>query len=216
MRAREWVVASTLLLALTACGERDQPEKAQSQDPGAEQAMPGEGEPSDMTGEDGAKAADETEGGKDTAGSSGAESPSAPAQLPAEVDIWQSPSELELGGVKLNLGSDLWLNSMPVIGDDGTSPANKLFASIKLLAQDMKPLPQGVEVLQVMIVQGDQQWLASEGLDIRAAGEMSVEVALSGGPEWVPGSKADIAVTVLFKGSEHILVEKGIVIDQVY
>ncbi|MGF1699721.1 hypothetical protein L4D09_05315 [Photobacterium makurazakiensis] len=139
-----------------------------------------------------------------------------PVQLPADVDIWQSPEVLELSGVKLHLGSELWLNTMPVIGDDGTSPANKLYASIKLLTQEMKTLPEGIEVVQVMVAQEEQQWLAKDELDIRAEGDMSLEAALHGGPEWLPGSKADIAVTVSFDGHEHTLIEKGVLINQVF
>ena len=91
-----------------------------------------------------------------------------PVTLPAEIDIWQSPEELVLSDVTVYLGSELWLNSMPVIGDDGSKPANKLHASVRLLSREMKPLPSGVEIMQVMIAQDDQQWLAQENLEVRA------------------------------------------------
>lgn len=139
-----------------------------------------------------------------------------PATLPAEVDIWQSPQELVLSDVTVYLGSELWLNSMPVIGDDGSQPANKLHASIRLLTRDMKPLPQGVEISQVMVAQDDQQWLGQENLDVRSEGEMSLEVSLRGGPEWLPGSKADIAVTVLYQGQEQVLIQRGVLVSQVF
>ncbi|MGF1738222.1 hypothetical protein [Photobacterium satsumensis] len=139
-----------------------------------------------------------------------------PATLPAEVDIWQSPQELVLSDVTVYLGSELWLNSMPVIGDDGSQPANKLHASIRLLTRDMKPLPQGVEISQVMVAQDDQQWLGQENLDVRSEGEMSLEVSLRGGPEWLPGSKADIAVTVLYQGQEQVLIQRNVLISQVF
>ncbi|WEM41910.1 hypothetical protein PTW35_15075 [Photobacterium sp. DA100] len=139
-----------------------------------------------------------------------------PVTLPAEVDIWQSPQELVLSDVAVYLGSELWLNSMPVIGDDGSKPADKLHASIRLLTRDMKPLPQGVEILQVMVAQDDQQWLGQENLDVRSEGEMSLEVSLRGGPEWLPGSKADIAVTILYQGQEQIVVQRDVLISQVF
>lgn len=139
-----------------------------------------------------------------------------PATLPAEVDIWQSPQELVLSDVTVYLGSELWLNSMPVIGDDGSQPANKLHASIRLLTRDMKPLPQGVEISQVMVAQDDQQWLGQENLDVRSEGEMSLEVSLRGGPEWLPGSKAYIAVTVLYQGQEQVLIQRGVLVSQVF
>ncbi|MGR5064135.1 hypothetical protein [Photobacterium sp. DNB22_13_2] len=139
-----------------------------------------------------------------------------PAALPAEVDIWQSPQELVLSDATVYLGSELWLNSMPVIGDDGSQPANKLHASIRLLTRDMKPLPQGVEILQVMVAQEDQQWLGQENLDVRSEGEMSLEVSLRGGPEWLPGSKADIAVTVLYQGQEQVLIQRDVLVSQVF
>ena len=139
-----------------------------------------------------------------------------PVTLPAEVDIWQSPEELVLSDVTVYLGSELWLNSMPVIGDDGSKPANKLHASVRLLSREMKPLPSGVEIMQVMIAQDDQQWLAQENLEVRAEGEMSLEVSLRGGPEWLPGSKAEIAVTVLYQGQEQILIQRDVLISQVF
>ena len=139
-----------------------------------------------------------------------------PVTLPAEIDIWQSPQDLVLSDVTVYLGSELWLNSMPVIGDDGSQPANKLHASIRLLSRDMKPLPSGVEIMQVMIAQDDQQWLAQENLEVRSEGEMSLEVSMRGGPEWVPGSKADIAVTVLYQGQEQVVIQRDVLISQVF
>ena len=139
-----------------------------------------------------------------------------PVTLPAEIDIWQSPQELVLSEVTVYLGSELWLNSMPVIGDDGSQPANKLHASIRLLTRDMKPLPTGVEIMQVMIAQDDQQWLAQENLEVRSEGEMSLEVSMRGGPEWLPGSKADIAVTVLYQGQEQVVIQQEVLISQVF
>lgn len=140
----------------------------------------------------------------------------APVQLPTGADIWQSPEELALAGVTIYLGSELWLNSMPVIGDDGTQPATKLFASVRVQTRDMKPLPKGVEVTQVLLVQDKQQWLVQQDLEVRSEGSKSLELALRGGPEWLPGSKADIAVTVLYQGKEHTLVQKAVPISQVF
>ncbi|KLV04387.1 hypothetical protein ABT56_14690 [Photobacterium aquae] len=139
-----------------------------------------------------------------------------PTTLPAELDLWQSPSEITLADTVIHLGSALWLNSMPVIGDDGSTPANKLFASVRLLPAEKQAFPDGVDILQVLIAQDDEQWLAKQDLDVRRDGERGIEVALRGGPEWIPGSKADIALTLLYKGKEYVLVEKGIVIEQVY
>lgn len=186
--------AKALLLAagivlVAGCGERAQEEETESKDPAVveEQAEP-EAPPVEEV----------------------------PVTLPVEIDIWQSPQELVLSDVTVYLGSELWLNSMPVIGDDGSQPANKLHASIRLLTRDMKPLPAGVEIMQVMIAQDDQQWLAQENLEIRSEGEMSLEVSMRGGPEWLPGSKADIAVTVLYQGQEQVVIQQEVLISQVF
>ncbi|AJR09888.1 hypothetical protein C9J03_10270 [Photobacterium gaetbulicola] len=186
--------AKALLLAagmvlVAGCGERAQDQEAPSQDPAVAEEL----------------AVQEAAPVEDV-----------PVTLPAEIDIWQSPQELVLSDVAVYLGSELWLNSMPVIGDDGSQPADKLHASIRLLTRDMKPLPQGVEILQVMVAQGDQQWLGQENLDVRSEGEMSLEVSLRGGPEWPAGSKADIAVTVLYQGQELIVVQRDVLISQVF
>ena len=186
--------AKTLLLAagmvmVVGCGERAQEQGAEPKEPAVAQEQ---GESETPPAED------------------------VPVTLPAEIDIWQSPQELVLSDTTVYLGSELWLNSMPVIGDDGSKPANKLHASIRLLTRDMKPLPKGVEILQVMVAQDDQQWLGQENLEVRSEGEMSLEVSLRGGPEWLPGSKADIAVTVLYKGQEQVLIQQGVLINQVF
>ena len=177
------------MVLVAGCGERAQEEETESKDPAVveEQAEP-EAPPVEEV----------------------------PVTLPAEIDIWQSPQELVLSDVTVYLGSELWLNSMPVIGDDGSQPANKLHASIRLLTRDMKPLPAGVEIMQVMIAQDDQQWLAQENLEIRSEGEMSLEVSMRGGPEWLPGSKADIAVTVLYQGQEQVVIQQEVLISQVF
>ncbi|MGF1725984.1 hypothetical protein [Photobacterium nomapromontoriensis] len=140
----------------------------------------------------------------------------APVALPSSVDIWQSPEEITLAGVTLYLGSELWLNSMPVIGDDGTQPAMKLFAAVRVLTRDIKPLPKGVEVTQVLLEQDKQQWLVQQDLEVRANDDKSLELALRGGPEWLSGSKVDVAVTVLYQGKEQTLVQKAVLISQVF
>ncbi|MBV1839662.1 hypothetical protein [Photobacterium ganghwense] len=139
-----------------------------------------------------------------------------PVKLPAEVDIWQSPTELDLEGTKVTLHSALWLNTMPVIGEDGSVPANKLFASIKVVTADDKPLPKGVEIMQVMMAQDDEQWLSQNNLDVRVLEKQGLEIAINGGPEWLPGGKANIAVTLLYKGQEHVLVETGVLLEQAH
>lgn len=144
------------------------------------------------------------------------EADTTPAQLPHAVDMWQSPEQIVLGKVPLHLGSELWLNSMPVIGDDGANPARKLFASIRLLAADHQALPKGVAITQVLLEQGEQQWLVQQQLDIRRDGNKSLEVALRGGPEWQPQSQINVAVTVLYQGQEHIVIQKAVVISQVF
>lgn len=141
--------------------------------------------------------------------------PERPA-LPAEADIWQSPTELEIADVTLNLRSELWLNSMPVIGDDGTRPAEKLHASVKLQSTDMQALPKGIEITQILLEHENKQWLVDENLEVRAEGELSLEVVLRGGPEWVPGSEVNIAVIILHGGQEYPLVQYGVVIAEVF
>ena len=139
-----------------------------------------------------------------------------PPALPAAADIWQSPTELVVADVTLNLRSELWLNSMPVIGDDGTLPADKLHASVKLQSTDMQALPKGIEIAQVLLEHEDKQWLVNENLEVRAEGELSLEIVLRGGPEWAPGSKVNIAVIIMHGGQEHTLVQHGVMLSQVF
>ncbi|ELR63452.1 hypothetical protein C942_03745 [Photobacterium marinum] len=135
---------------------------------------------------------------------------------PLATDIWQAPTELTLSGVTVNLRSDLWLNSMPVIGDDGTQPAIKLQASVKLQSTDMKPLPGGIEITQVLLEQGDKQWLVNENLEVRGEGELTLEVVMQAGPEWESGSLVNVAIIFNFDGEEHRLVERDVAVSQVF
>lgn len=142
--------------------------------------------------------------------------PEAEPQVSLAADIWQSPTELTVAGVVVNLSSELWLNSMPVIGDDGTKPAYKLHASVKLQSTDMQALPTGIEITQVLLDHEDKKWLVTDDLEVRAEGELSLEVALRGGPEWKPGSKVNIAVNIMHGGQEHILVQHDVVLAEVF
>jgi len=186
-------------LALVACSEPEQPASTDAEPAaGAEVQVP---------------AAEEA--ATQTPAESEVLEPEQPA-LPATADIWQSPTELMISDVLLNLRSELWLNSMPVIGDDGTKPTDKLHASVKLQSTDMQALPKGIEITQVLLEHEDKQWLVNENLEVRAEGELSLEVVLRGGPEWVPGSKVNIAVNIMHGGQEHTLIQQDVVLSQVF
>ena len=139
-----------------------------------------------------------------------------PGQVPLAADIWQSPTELILEETTVNLSSELWLNSMPLIGDDGTKPSNRLHASVKLQTTDMKTLPQGIDIFQVLLEHEGKQWLVKDNLEVRAEGELTLEVVLREGPEWAPGSRVDIAMIFMFGGVEYIIVQHDVELAQVF
>ncbi|MCG7586061.1 hypothetical protein [Photobacterium sp. OFAV2-7] len=141
---------------------------------------------------------------------------SEPGKVPLATDIWQSPTELTFEDTTVSLSSDLWLNSMPLIGDDGTKPSNRLHASVKLQTSDMKTLPKGIDIFQVLLESEGKQWLVKDNLEIRAEGELTLEVVLREGPEWAPGSRVDIAVIFLLGGAEHIIVQHDVELGEVF
>ena len=202
MKLRYILLAVSCLL-LTACSEPEKPEVT-----GAEPSVDVEAQSPAAEGE-GAESSAEVE-------TLEPEPESEPGQVPLAADIWQSPTELTIEETTVNLSSELWLNSMPVIGDDGTKPSNQLHASVKLQTTDMKTLPQGIDIFQVLLEHEDKQWLVKDNLEVRAEGELTLEVVLREGPEWVPGSRVDIAVIFMFGGVEYIIVQHDVELAQVF
>ncbi|WP_299018971.1 hypothetical protein [uncultured Photobacterium sp.] len=192
LRKMTWVAACLLLAA---CSEPEKPASTEAEAPVVEAE------------------AQETQSQTET---DTAEVAEPEASVPLVTEIWQSPTELTLSGVPVNLRSDIWLNSMPVIGDDGTQPADKLHASVKLQSTDMQPLPAGIEITQVLLEQEDKQWLVKDNLEVRAEGELTLEVVMRAGPEWDPGSLVDVAIIFTFNGEEFKLVQHDVALSQVF
>lgn len=200
------MLALVMSLGLAACSEPESPTPPVSEQDAGEPARPAP----EGAGEDEKQSAAETDGeGKP-------ERPAEPAAAippPLPTDLWRSaPSELTLGETVVTLNSSLWLRRLPVIGADGTAPSDLLYASVKLQTKEMQPLPQQLEIQRVLLMQGDQQWLAKENLDIRAEGELTLEVSLYEGPEWLPGSAVDIAVLLSYQGEEMRLIQHDVII----
>ncbi|UXI00874.1 hypothetical protein [Photobacterium sp. TY1-4] len=199
---RQVMLALVMSLGLAACSEPE---------PSSTRPESGQDGPSVAPGEKGpdGERADEAETG---AGEGAAAERLAP-ETPLPADLWRSaPSEVTLGDTVVTLDSRLWLRRLPVIGADGTAPSDMVHASVKLQTKEMHQIPKGLEIQRVLLMQGDQQWLAKENLDIRAEGELTLEVSLYEGPEWLPGSAVDIAVLLTYKGEEIRLIQHGVII----
>lgn len=202
------VLALVMSLGLAACSEPGSPTPPVSEQDAGEPARPApEGE---REGEE--QSAAETDGDEKP------ERPAEPAAaipppVPLPADLWRSaPSELTVGETVVTLNSRLWLRRLPVIGADGTAPSDLLHGAVKLQTQAMQPLPQPLEIQRVLLMQGDQQWLVKESLDIQAEGELTLEVSLSEGPEWLPGSAVDIVVQLSHQGEEMRLIQHDVII----
>ncbi|UTV27317.1 hypothetical protein [Photobacterium atrarenae] len=199
------MLALVVSLGLAACSEPESPTPPVSD--AGEPARPAP----EAAGEDEEQVAVETDGdGKPERPAEPAAATPLPEPLP--TDLWRSaPSELTLGETVVTLNSSLWLRRLPVIGADGTAPSDLLHASVKLQTKEMQPLPK-LDILRVLLMQGSQQWLVKENLDIRAEGELTLEVSLSEGPEWLPGSAVDIAVLLSYQGEEVRLIQHDVII----
>lgn len=113
------------------------------------------------------------------------------------------PEQLELGDRKLKIETYLWRDFMP-ISPPGGKP---LIGAIKLMSIDKKPLPKGVRIETVWVINGDEVW-KSAVTEVREGkeGAPMLEVVVRDGPKWKPGTAVDVVVLVKDgKGETHML-----------
>ncbi|PSV44900.1 hypothetical protein C9J47_18865 [Photobacterium indicum] len=144
--------------------------------------------------------------------------------------------------MSIALYSEIWLNSMPMIEDEGSvgigassAAKGRLLASIQLLSPQSDALYQGIKVKQIVLKNAEQQWLLTANDDndfdvhimeqsylqnsVGENGESyqsGVEFMLRDGPSWAPESVVDVMVTLVKSGKEYTITQRDVMVNQVF
>ncbi|MGF1873474.1 hypothetical protein [Photobacterium indicum] len=158
------------------------------------------------------------------------------------VPIEQAYDALTIEDVSIALYSEIWLNSMPMIEDEGSvgigassAAKGRLLASIQLLSPQSDALYQGIKVKQIVLKNAEQQWLLTANDDndfdvhimeqsylqnsVGENGESyqsGVEFMLRDGPSWAPESVVDVMVTLVKSGKEYTITQRDVMVNQVF
>ena len=158
------------------------------------------------------------------------------------VPIEQADDALTIEDVSIALYSEIWLNSMPMIEDEGSvgigassAAKGRLLASIQLLSPQSDALYQGIKVKTIVLKNAEQQWLLTANDDndfdvhimeqsylqnsVGENGESyqsGVEFMLRDGPSWAPESVVDVMVTLVKSGKEYTITQRYVMVNQVF
>jgi hypothetical protein len=158
------------------------------------------------------------------------------------VPTEQAYDVLTIEDVSIALYSEIWLNSMPMIEDEGSvgigassAAKGRLLASIQLLSPQSDALYQGIKVKQIVLKNAEQQWLLTANDDndfdvhimeqsylqnsVGENGESyqsGVEFMLRDGPSWAPESVVDVMVTLVKSGKEYTITQRDVMVNQVF
>jgi len=125
---------------------------------------------------------------------------------------WQQSNQAVVAEAKVTLKSNLWLNKMPIIGQEQD---NTIHGALYLESDAALPAELGVD--SVILQQGGDSWeIDAEQVELRTHNPSHWEVAFA----WQFPIDADKPVDVALKldnnGQVAWLVEKGVKIDSVY
>jgi hypothetical protein len=116
---------------------------------------------------------------------------SAFASLPEHDQLAAAAETVEVGGVEVSLVPYLWRDFMPPTPAEGSD----MMAAITVKTTDGSPVPTGLELARVYVVNGDEVWVSnffSEGPPGQPPSQ--VEEVARGGPRWGPAIDVDVYV----------------------
>lgn len=125
---------------------------------------------------------------------------------------WQKGTQVEVSTAIVTMKSNLWLNKMPMIGEDQDETLHGV-----IYLESTSQLPATLAVESVTVKQGaDTLLVTADDLDLRIQSETQWEVAFV----WqldIESEKA-VDVAVLLRDGEIVkwLVEKDVKVDTVY
>lgn len=125
---------------------------------------------------------------------------------------WESSNVAEIANVGIALSSDLWINHMPVIGDQATTVLHGALHLNSNLA-----LPEGLNAQAVIIQQGDQRWeIDAKQIDVRAYSENQWDVIFAAPINIDERADAEVSLQLSIDGETQWFHEKHVGIDAVY
>lgn len=110
----------------------------------------------------------------------------------ASAGLASAPESLVTDNRTLRLQADLWRDFQPVAPPDG----QPLMAALRVTADDGLPLPGGMAIDRVWVLNGSHRWSPPLSKD-----REQLAVHLAGGPKWGPGINVDVVVR-LARGQE--------------
>jgi len=132
--------------------------------------------------------------------------PTAPVPIPAPPVIASAPATLVAGSVTLRLEASAWRDFMPM-SPGGGSPLNLI---VRLRTTSGAPLPEGVGLGTVWVVNESMAWVTDPSPTGAPWGPDVIEFSARGGPRWGPDVPVDVVarVTGLDDGAKLIAVRQ--------
>lgn len=125
---------------------------------------------------------------------------------------WEQDNQIMVAQNSVELKSNLWLNKMPTIGEVQDQTLHGA-----LYLESNAALPAELMVQSIAIRQGGEEWLIDgDLLELRTHSENQWEIAFVWQFSVDPEQPVDVAVMLNNGEHEEWLVEKSVVIDQVY
>lgn len=112
--------------------------------------------------------------------------------LPTDVGL--SGAEIKLGRHVLRLEVYLWRDFMP--GPDAPAEGRPLRGVVRVYAVDSSRIADSIDIHYVWLTQGDEVWGVALPEPPTAEPHFLLEKGFADGPQWAPGSTADVTVRV--------------------
>ncbi|WP_117235888.1 hypothetical protein [Vibrio maerlii] len=130
----------------------------------------------------------------------------------SEVD-WSADATAMKAATDVTLRSNLWLNKMPMIGDE----RNEETLHGALYLESSSYLPAELDVTQVVLRQGTETWsIYADDVELRTHSATAWEVAFKWQLEIDPEQPVDVAVELIKEEKTEWVVNNQVKLDVVY
>lgn len=127
------------------------------------------------------------------------------------AELKKAQETISIDGKHLLLTANLWRDFMPSVGTSD----NSMQAAVKVACSNKIPLPGNLEIIRLMVVNGDSVWVAS----IESSGRSDqkiIQADVKGGPEWNIGDKTDVVVELGDGNHIYYLRKRNVIIEATY
>ena len=116
-----------------------------------------------------------------------------------------------IGGIKLSVDADIWLDRMPKMGNEPVS----LNGLITLRAKNGMQILESTSIRHVFVVKNDLIWVSSPTITPNELPDTHT-AKINNGPEWTQDTSVDVICEIDEHGRSHWLRHKGVKIRVVY